>query len=283
MPEVIQSATRFRSPLVGIADVCCRAGKGGCGGEETTSAHSVAIPWRGVFVKHQYRQEAVADVNGAMFFNAGDVYRVSHPLHGGDECMSLHFREDVLSAALAGRGANPIDPRRPFPHTHGPLSRAAFSRRRELDAALATPTVDPIAVEERALALLDTILADSFAVRGARPKRQRGDTAAAHRGWVEETRLVLNRQLGERVLLTDIARQVHCSPFHLVRVFRRHTGVPIHRYLTRLRLRAAVERLRGGEGDLTALALDLGFASHAHFSDAFRAEFGHTPSEARSH
>jgi AraC-like DNA-binding protein len=242
----------------------------------------VAIPRRGVFVKHQHRQEAVADINGVMFFNAGDVYRVSHPLHGGDECMSLHFREDVIAAAVAGRGgAARFDPRQPFPHTHGPLSRAAFSRRRELDAAMSAPTVDPMAVEERALSLLDTILADSFAVRGHRPRRQRSDTAAAHRRWAEETRLVLNRRLGERVLLSDIARQVRCSPFHLVRVFRAHTGIPIHRYLNRLRLRAALERLRGGENDLTALALDLGFSSHSHFSDAFRAEFGTAPRETR--
>jgi AraC-like DNA-binding protein len=33
--------------------------------------------------------------------------------------------------------------------------------------------------------------------------------------------------------------------------------------------------------DLTALALDLGFSSHAHFTSAFRQTYGRTPSEFR--
>jgi len=64
-------------------------------------------------------------------------------------------------------------------------------------------------------------------------------------------------------------------------LFRQRTGVSIHRYLTRLRLRASLERLADGASDLTTLALDLGFSSHSHFSGAFRAEFGQTPSEVR--
>jgi AraC-like DNA-binding protein len=33
--------------------------------------------------------------------------------------------------------------------------------------------------------------------------------------------------------------------------------------------------------NLTALAFELGFSSHSHFADAFRREFGRTPSEVR--
>jgi AraC family transcriptional regulator len=33
--------------------------------------------------------------------------------------------------------------------------------------------------------------------------------------------------------------------------------------------------------DLAAVALDVGFASHSHFTDAFRREFGRAPSEVR--
>jgi len=74
---------------------------------------------------------------------------------------------------------------------------------------------------------------------------------------------------------------VHVSPFHLARIFQQQTGVPVHRYLTQLRLRASMERLAEGASDLTALALELGFSSHSHFTDAFRREFGKAPSEIR--
>jgi AraC-like DNA-binding protein len=76
-------------------------------------------------------------------------------------------------------------------------------------------------------------------------------------------------------------RAVHVSPFHLARIFQQQTGVPVHRYLTQLRLRASLERLADGEEDLTTIALELGFSSHSHFTDAFRREFGQPPSEIR--
>ena len=92
---------------------------------------------------------------------------------------------------------------------------------------------------------------------------------------------VLTARSAERLPLADIARAVHCSPYHLSRLFRCQTGLPIHRYLNRLRLRRALERLAEGSPDLTELALAVGFSSHGHFSDAFRREFGHPPTHLR--
>ena len=53
-------------------------------------------------------------------------------------------------------------------------------------------------------------------------------------------------------------------------------------YLGRLRARLAAERLARGAPDLTELALDLGFADHAHFTNAFRREWGVPPSRLRA-
>jgi AraC-like DNA-binding protein len=57
--------------------------------------------------------------------------------------------------------------------------------------------------------------------------------------------------------------------------------MPIHRYLTQMRLRAGMEQLLDGVDDITRLALELGFSSHSHFTESFRREFGCTPSELR--
>jgi AraC family transcriptional regulator len=104
-------------------------------------------------------------------------------------------------------------------------------------------------------------------------------TRRAHRDLVDATRVMLARRFRDKLSLSDIARAVFSSPFHLARVFRRKTGLSLHRQLTRLRLRDALEHLANGKPDLTGLALDLGFSSHAHFSHSFRHEFGSTPSE----
>ncbi len=95
---------------------------------------------------------------------------------------------------------------------------------------------------------------------------------------------VLHEAHGVRLVLclTEIAAAFGMSPFTLCRVFHRHAGLPVHRYRVRLRLRHALDRLAGGERDLTGLALDLGFSDHSHLTNAFRAEFGVPPSAFRA-
>ena len=59
------------------------------------------------------------------------------------------------------------------------------------------------------------------------------------------------------------------------------TGESVARYLLRLRLALALERLADGETDLAAMAADLGFASHSHFSARFRSVLGVSPTSVR--
>jgi AraC family transcriptional regulator len=132
-----------------------------------------------------------------------------------------------------------------------------------------------------ALQIVADVLEAAFARHGLPRQRRRNGTDADHADRAEAAKSYLASRLAGRITLDDVARAVHASPFHLARVFRQRTGVPIHRYLTRLRLRTAIERLLDGANDLTALALELGFSSHSHFADAFRREFGRTPSDVR--
>lgn len=85
---------------------------------------------------------------------------------------------------------------------------------------------------------------------------------------------------GLRLSLTEIAEQVKASPNYLTAAFRRCEGITIARYQRRLRLSRALHELPRAD-DLAALALDLGFSSHAHFSSAFSAAFGESPSQYR--
>jgi AraC-like DNA-binding protein len=80
--------------------------------------------------------------------------------------------------------------------------------------------------------------------------------------------------------LGDAARAVGASPAYLTDVFRRFEGMPLHRYAQRSRLSRALVELPHA-GDLTSLALELGFSSHSHFAAVFRRTFGCTPSEFR--
>lgn len=155
-----------------------------------------------------------------------------------------------------------------------------LAQQRVRQRVLSTAT-DKLTIDELSLNLLAALLRRTYLCHEAQPSRLRAETAQAHREQVERTRLLLAKRFAENLALDDIARAVYASTFQLARIFRRETGLPLHQYRHRLRLRAALERLVEKDTDLTGLALDLGFSSHSHFSEAFRRGFGQTPSEFR--
>jgi AraC-like DNA-binding protein len=85
---------------------------------------------------------------------------------------------------------------------------------------------------------------------------------------------------GDLLSLGQIATATGTSPAYLTDLFHRIEGMPIYRYQIRLRLARALARMPHAE-DITQVALELGFSSHSHFSSAFRATFGMTPSSYR--
>jgi AraC-like DNA-binding protein len=71
------------------------------------------------------------------------------------------------------------------------------------------------------------------------------------------------------------------SGAYLTGAFTRSEGMPLARYRMRLRLSRALVELTRCE-DITGLALELGFSSHAHFSHAFKSLYGLSPSAFRT-
>jgi AraC-like DNA-binding protein len=98
--------------------------------------------------------------------------------------------------------------------------------------------------------------------------------------WGEGVKELLVERLGDRLTLADLARELGTSPFHLARSFRRATGSSIHQYRMQLRVRTALLRLRE-DIDLCSLGLELGFATHSHFTESFRRIFGLPPRAVR--
>jgi AraC-like DNA-binding protein len=78
--------------------------------------------------------------------------------------------------------------------------------------------------------------------------------------------------------LSQLGREVGCSPFYLSRLFSEHTGMTISRYLRNLRLERAAELLRRGRVNVTEAAMAVGYSSLSHFSKAFAEMFGVCPS-----
>jgi AraC-like DNA-binding protein len=74
-----------------------------------------------------------------------------------------------------------------------------------------------------------------------------------------------------------LAAEAGLSPSRFLHLFRDHTGTSFRRYRLWARMLRAATAIAGG-ADLTAAALDAGFASPSHFSTAFHRMFGLQPS-----
>ena len=237
----------------------------------------VVFPRRAVVIRQLGREPVLATPNHAMLYNADQRYRRElHSAHG-DDSVFIELPDGSLER-LASEGAVAVDARSRLRVTHVPTDRRTYLLQHLLVRHLRSRPRDLLGAEE----LASRLALAALAVRVARRRANRRSTVAAHRELAEAAKAELAADLGAAVALDDLATLLHTSPFHLARVFRVQTGFTLARYRQALRLRAALERLPANDGDLTALALDLGFSSHSHFTAAFRREFGAPPSALRS-
>ena len=274
-----QTRTLFKSELLRVLDYRCSGEDGRSSQEEYATAHEIILPRAGAFLNRNAAGAHLVDPNQVLFFNRWQTYQVTHPLPGGDRSTVFILRPDVLLEVLgAARPRSEAHPDRPFSRFHATLDTRLRLAQYWLLQNIDFETAHSLQVEESLLLLLGELISDLEGQAG-RPN----GSAAYHSGrdgreLVERVKLVLGERYREAIRLDDIARATYASPFHLCRVFKRQTGLPIHRYLTRLRLHQSLEDLLDQPGaPLSRIALDLGFASHNHFTSAFRAEFGLTP------
>ena len=88
---------------------------------------------------------------------------------------------------------------------------------------------------------------------------------------------LLQQKLSEPPSLEEIGRAVGCSPFYLSRTFSREVGMTIPQFLRKLRMERAAELLKTGRYNVTEAALEVGYSSLSHFSQAFCQTIGCCP------
>ena len=236
----------------------------------------VVFPRRSVVIRQLGCEPVLATPNHAMLYNADQAYRRElHSAHG-DDSVFIELPEGSLER-LAAEGAAAVDGRTRIRLTHVPTDRRTYLLQHLLVRHLRGRPGDLLRAEELASQLALAALA--VPAGGRRPARKR--TAYAHRELAEAAKAELAADLGATATLDELAARLHTSPFHLARVFHAETGFTLAGYRHALRLRAALERLPLNDGDLTSLALELGFASHSHFTASFSREYGVPPSAVR--
>jgi AraC family transcriptional regulator len=249
-----------RSALLSVDLWGCVEDGDGLRAERAHATPVLTVLLSGASALQEGRRTVIVEAGTALLAHADFAYRAAHPFGCGDT--GCHVRP---SPALLEELELP----------RAPWSAIALPIRAHLRFRLAVEGValsgaDGLELEEACLSLLATT--PDLRVIDTRPAtRPRGADL------IDETKAVLLRRFGEPLSLDEIATAVGVSPFHLARLFRRHTGFSLHGYRTRIRLLHALDRIEEARGALTDLALDLGFSSHSHFTDAFRKAFGVPP------
>jgi AraC-like DNA-binding protein len=259
----------LETETLSVRDVVCGGECRHQGPEECAQSTFMVFPYRGVFMRHVGRNAAVAEANQVVFFNAEEGYRISHPVEGGDACLSLGIGEAWLHELT------------PKSHARDPGGLAFRRQRLRIDPqaqalvallrhSLTFETAEPLEAEVLALRLVRLTL-------GERTSR----TATASWGrqkLVDRAKLVLAADPARRWTLAEVAAEVGVSPVYLTQVFQQVEGVPLYRYQLRLRLARSLDLITRYT-DLTVLALDLGFTSQSHFGAAFKQAYGSTPAQ----
>ena len=240
--------------------------------EECASHTHFVFPYRGVYLRHVAGDQAVADANHVLFFNAGQGYQVSHPVMGGDASLVLSIAEPTLRELAPGHLVCEEAGRLVFNQQHMRIDARAQALVMLLKHTLANGTIEPLEAEGLSLTLVSRAI-------GPRTAREPG-ASYARRRLVDRVKVLLAGDLSRRWTLAEIAREIRGSPVYLTQVFQQVEGLPLYRYHLRLRLARALD-LIAARDDLSGLAQDLGFSSHSHFSAAFKQHYGVTPAAFR--
>jgi len=280
-PDIqVTRRTLFEGKLFEIGHLVGRSGTTACSEVEYPTANALVLPTAGLFAMHHGpRRRVIATPNHGVFVSAGDPYRVSFPGCIGDEGLSLRFSAaelaQVLPEAISGDCLDTA-----AYSSQALLSPELMLARSLLCKRLTDDENDPLAVEELGIGLLVSTLT---LARKACASQRPGMTGVSGRKWrqVERVKEAISLAPEQKWTLADLAAIACVSPHHLAHVFSEKVGTSVYQYVLRLRLGKALGLVLDSDIDLTAVALETGFASHSHFTARFRALFGLTPYDLR--
>jgi len=252
-------------------------GKDAC----TADASSISFP------RHSYaielvaqKRRAFATPGNALLVNALTEFRRDAAYRRDVDNDFLSFAPSVLEDVIREWEPERADRSGAlFAQTEVPLDVTSFRIQRLLVSYLLS-TLDPdeLVVEDVAILLLRRIVRRVYELRGLTLSPKKSSTRRAHQEAVEGAKEYIWANLDRALSLKAIGEAAGVSPTHFCGIFRTFEGQTIHGYVRDLRLRTAYDRLPDYGGNLTQLALEVGFANGNQFSTVFSGEFGEPPS-----
>lgn len=115
----------------------------------------------------------------------------------------------------------------------------------------------------------------------AQETREKAEPTDGEQDRVESVKQYIEAHLQERMYIEDLARLVHLNDRHLMRVFKRETGLSLLEYITERRIMTAGKLLRTTDHSINFIADCVGCENGSYFTKLFKKYTGLTPSEYR--
>ncbi len=239
----------------------------------------VVFPRTSVWIRHEGSEPFVADPNVITIYDRGQRYERFAIAASGDHCDWIAL-DDALAREVASAHdeAAAESPDRPFRFERTAGSAELYARQRALRARAESERASAVEIESESMEIVSAVL--GLAHGGSRGRPARTSRAASRRRGSRRGRARgagahrAREPLGARDRVH--ARRVAVSPV---------PGVPRAHWADDARLSrgdpASARDDEMGSRNLSAVAHEAGFASHAHLVAVCRREFGVTPSELR--
>lgn len=237
----------------------------------THETYVVGVTLDGV---HSYMHKGVrvrCEAGTICFINPAEVHDGSPDSHGYSYRMTYPSPE-FLTALLRAETGRPVGvPRFRRPGVHDPeLAQMFCAAHRALEGK-----DEALLADEKLIGFyLTAIERYAGGLPGMIAAGQEPDAVARIKDY-------LMAHLAEATDFQTLAEQAGLSAWHLIRVFRKATGLTPHAWLVDRRVHQARELLRAGESP-SHIAVQCGFADQAHLTRSFKARLGVTPGQYRA-
>ncbi|MDF2926017.1 MAG: two-component system response regulator [Paenibacillaceae bacterium] len=112
-------------------------------------------------------------------------------------------------------------------------------------------------------------------------KHYHNSMSAGQPSHVKRTIAYIETHLEGDVGLQQTARYVHVHPGHLSEIFKKETGMTFGDYVTRQKMRRAMDLLAESPAKVSEIALRVGYEDVKYFTQLFKKQTGQTPREFR--
>ena len=117
-------------------------------------------------------------------------------------------------------------------------------------------------------------------IRGLRKNREQTGLMEPKNDRILELIRYMDAHITEDINIDTLAERIYLSKYHMMRLFRKETGITVHDYLTQKRLLLARDHIRAGLS-ATDACYRSGWRSYSSFTRAYAKQFGTTPTGRR--